>query len=253
MKKKLKLKILAGFMLLVALLVVAGTVSIIEFKKLGKSVYAIIEDNYKTIEATKQMQEALEREDSGVLLLLIGQKDEAIEIIEAADKIFTNAFYIAKNNITEENEDLVIERIENNYKFFKDKLRFATRFKIGSSDMNWYHEEIYLTFIEVKHSVDELMSLNQNSMYDEAKQLKEKSHRAIMPGIVAIIGALIFSIILNFFISRYYITPLSELADAIRSYNSQDKCLRTKLRSEDEIKQVENEVNNLLNRLNKQR
>ena len=58
MKKKLKLKILAGFMLIVALLIVAGTVSIIEFIKLSKSVNSLIEDNYKTIESSKQIGRA---------------------------------------------------------------------------------------------------------------------------------------------------------------------------------------------------
>ena len=104
MKKKLKLKILAGFMLIVALLIVAGTVSIIEFIKLSKSVNSLIEDNYKTIESSKRMLEALERNDSGVLLILLGEMEEGKDIIHEANISFIQAFGVAKNNITEANE-----------------------------------------------------------------------------------------------------------------------------------------------------
>ena len=93
------------------------------------------------------------------------------------------------------------------------------------------------------------MGLNQSSMYKEATILKDKSHRAIMPGIVAIVGSLIFSMILSFFISKYYISPLSSLSDAIRTFHPHEKQLRSNLKSEDEIKKIENEVNNLITRL----
>ena len=70
-----------------------------------------------------------------------------------------------------------------------------------------------------------------------------------MPGIVAIIGALIFSLILSFFISRYFISPLSEIADAIKKYDPKDKKLNINIKSDDEIKRIEEEVNNLITKL----
>jgi methyl-accepting chemotaxis protein len=249
MKKKLKLKILAGFMLLVALLMVAGTVSIIEFIKISRSVNALIEDNYKTIEASKTMLEALERSDSGILLILLGERDGGREILKSAELQFDKAFKVAQNNITETNEDKYIEIIGNFYNILKDKIEITldSRNKIG--DMGWYHREVYQSFLDVKHAVDELMSLNQNSMYEEATILKEKSHRAIMPGIVAIAGALVFSLMLSFFISRYYVSPLTELSEAIKNYHPREKFIKTNIRTEDEIKKIEVEVNNLIEKL----
>jgi nitrate/nitrite-specific signal transduction histidine kinase len=249
MKKKLKLKILAGFMLLVALLMVAGAVSIIEFVKLSNSVSELIEDNYKTIEASKSMLEALERTDSGVLLLLLGERVEGNEILKQSEAQFSTAFNVAKNNITETNEDKYIGRINTLYSNFKQKVdvTFHDHTKIG--DMNWYQGDVYKSFLEVKHSIDQLMALNQSSMYTEATMLKEKSHRAIMPGIIAIVGAVVFSLLLSFFISKYYVSPLVDLVEAIKSYNPRDKSIRSNIKSDDEIKRIEIEVNNLINRL----
>jgi methyl-accepting chemotaxis protein len=253
MKNKLKLKILAGFMLLVALLVTAGAVSIFEFIKLSRSVDALIEDNYKTIEVSRTMLEALERKDSGILLLILGQRDEGKEIIQSAEIAFNSAFTIAKNNITETNEDKYIANIESLYTKFKKEVDEIITDKSKMYDIGWYQGTIYQTFLEVKHAVDELMTINQNSMYAEASILKEKSHRAIMPGIVAIIGALVFSVLLSFFISKYYVTPLSDLTEAIKTYHPREKYLRSSIKTEDEIKKIEDEVNNLITRLIKNR
>jgi methyl-accepting chemotaxis protein len=253
MKNKLKFKILAGFMLLVALLMTAGAVSILEFIKLSKSVDALIEDNYKTIEVSRTMLEALERKDSGILLLILGQREEGKEIIRSAEKAFDEAFKIAKNNITETNEDKYIENIERLYSKFKVEIDEIIFDKSRVGDIGWYQGEIYQTFLEVKHAVDELMKINQNSMYSEASILKEKSHRAIMPGIVAIVGGLVFSLILSFFISRYYVKPLTDLTEAIKTFHPREKNLRSNIKTEDEIKKIEVEVNNLIARLAKNR
>ena len=249
MKRSLKLKILAGFMLLIALLVVAGTVSVIEFLKLSHSVTALIEDNYKTIEASKKLQEALERKDSGVLLMLMGERDEGRAIINSASRNYANAFDVVKNNITETNEEYYIDRIDSLYNQFHSNVQQVLYNNIEQGNMAWYQANIYQSFSLVKHAVDELMELNQASMYEEATILKNKSHRAIMPGIVAIVGALVFSLLLSFFISKYYISPLSSLADAIKSFHPREKYLRSNIKSEDEIKKIETEVNNLIIRL----
>jgi HAMP domain-containing protein len=70
-----------------------------------------------------------------------------------------------------------------------------------------------------------------------------------MPGIVAIVGALVFSLLLSFFISKYYITPLSSLSESIRTFTPHERQLRSNIKSEDEIKKIEVEVNNLITRL----
>jgi methyl-accepting chemotaxis protein len=252
MRNKLKLKILAGFMLLLSLLIVAGAISIYEFIKLSRSFNSLIEDNYKSIEASRTMLEALERKDSGLLLTLLGQSDNGMIIIISADSAFMHAFAIAVNNVTETDEDRLIEDIKQHYDVFRSQVELATSVKSDADKMNFYHNEIYFAFLDVKHAVNELMVLNQNRMYQDASLLKEKSYRAIMPGIVAIIGAGVFSLMLSFFISKYFISPLSELSAAIRAFSRHDKQLNSNIRSEDEIKKIEMEVNNLIARLTKQ-
>lgn len=249
--KKLKLKILAGFMLLVAMLALAGIISIIEFTMLSKSFTSIMDDNYKSIEASKSMLEALEREDSGYLLLLLGQTNEGRQIIIAADSSFRAAYNITKNNITEENEAQFIDTILSTYMAFNLKLMEPIFDTISRSRIDIYKTDVHKSFLNAKHAVNKLMNLNQKSMYNQAGFLRDRSHRAIMPGIVAIIASLVFALLLSFFISRYFVRPIIKLADSIRNYRPGVQIYDFNIKSEDEIKTLEQEIVNLIDRLDK--
>jgi HAMP domain-containing protein len=246
MKKRLKYKILAGFMVLIIVLISAGIISIVEFTRLSHSVSSLIEDNYKTIEASKSMLEALEREDSGILMLLLGQWENGRKILSEADSAFMASFAIAQNNITEQNESELIDVIRKNYYIYKSKWQRPIVDTDKEGNIDWYQNTIHMDFLSTKESVHHLMSLNQNSMHDEAGQLIDRSHRAIMPGIVSIAAALIFTLILNFFITKYFISPISHLAEAVKKFNLKEKVLKVDIRSNDEIKQLENEINSLI-------
>jgi len=249
MKKKLKLKIFASFFLLVLMLAIAGLISIYEFWKLENSVHELIEDNYKSIEASKIMLEALEREDSGILLLMLGEWQEGREIISASDDQFKTAFEIAKNNLTELNEEEYIADIEKNYANYKNEWEKPIAETNKAGNMDWYKNNIHQLFLKTKKAVSALMEVNQESMHVEASALRERSRRAMLPGIVAIIAAVIFALLLNFFITRYFINPLSELSEAIVNFNPEKQQLTTNITSDDEIKKLEYSIDDLIQRL----
>lgn len=238
-------------MLLTAMLAAAGIISIIEFRWLSFSVHGLIQDNYKSIEASKTMIQALEREDSGILLLMLGEWEEGRNIINSADSIFLTALETASNNLTEPDEEKYIGRIEDSYAGYKAMWRRPIVDTDKEGDISWYKNKIHQAFIETRTAVEELMTLNQTSMYYEASELRDKSKRAIMPGIVSIIAALIFSIVLNFFITRYFVHPISELAEAINNYKEGEMRIRSNITSNDEIKYLEKAVNDLIQRSEK--
>lgn len=246
---KIKFKILSGFALIIAMLIIAGFMSIYEFSRLSKSVSSLIDDNYKTIEACKTMLEALEREDSGILLMVSGQWKKGRDILLSADESFFTAFDIAKNNITEEGEDANIDKIEKSYQKFKetwDPLIIGT---LKENSIEWYLTDIHTNFISTKSEVKALMTLNQNSMYKESRELKEKAQRALMPGIVAIVAALVFLVMFNFLISKYYVKPIDNLIHAVKYYTSQSQQFDAGITSKDEFKDLEKEIKNLIDKI----
>lgn len=248
---KIKTKILSGFILIIAMLIIAGFMSIFEFSRLSKSVRALIDDNYKTIQATETMIEALEREDSGILLLVSGHWKEGRDILKSADSSFFVAFDISKNNITEIDEDKCIELIEKSYQKYKN---IWERPIVGTSKENsfhWYFTEVHPNFIIIKSDVEALMSLNQESMYKESTELKEKAHRALMPSIIAIISSLVFLVIFNFLIGKYYVKPIKKLIHSLKYYNSNTQNFDAGISTNDEFKELEKEIQSLIYKIKK--
>ena len=110
----LRIKFLSGFLILALMLAVAGSWSIYEFSKLGSYVQTILDENYKSIYAAKMMKEALEREDSGILLLLLGNWEQGREILEVADSLFVAELQFATSNITIPGEKEHLDEIVKN-------------------------------------------------------------------------------------------------------------------------------------------
>lgn len=244
----LRAKIFSSFFLLILMLAVAGGISILQLQWLSNSVHGFIENNYKSIRATKTMIEALEREDSGVLLLLLGEQEEGSSVLTKADRTYREAFEIARNNQTEENEEEYIRRIDSLYQKYKDAW---TKLKTTGESQNiaWYKNNIHKLFIQAKREVEKLMLLNQERLYEEASGIKEKSRRAIMPGVVSVIAAIIFSLMLNFYINKKFVAPIHSITAAIRDTTKDAPYLKMKGKVHGDFKELKNAVNELIRKL----
>jgi methyl-accepting chemotaxis protein len=249
MNKKLKWKIFYSFSLLIGLLIAAGTVSIIEFRLLSNTFSEVLDNNYKSIEASKEMLESLEREDSGILLVFLGEKSEGIQIIEEADRSFKIAFDKARKNITELNEDELIHSIDSAYANFNQQINHILQDQTEGNELSLYKSELNQEFKKLKKQVGLLLELNQTSLYATSGKLKDKATRAIMPGIVSIFAAILFSIVLIFFISRYFVNPLQELTKKIEAYKPGSQAIGANIDSSQEFSELENAVDNLIQKL----
>jgi len=66
-----------------------------------------------------------------------------------------------------------------------------------------------------------------------------------MPGIVAVISALIFTVAFNFFINLYFISPIKKLTSVIRDYIKTGKRSGFKVNSRDEIGELAEAIEEL--------
>jgi methyl-accepting chemotaxis protein len=252
MRKRIKTKIFLGILVVIAMLATAGGISIYEFVRISGLVQSLIKDNYKTIEAGKSMVDALERKDSGVLLLLLGQFNHGSEIIRSADSAFSASLLIARHNITENGEEELIASIEAHY----HEYLLSIDKSIGqdtAGNLLFYQQHVHTHFQATKDAVNGLINLNQEAMYGEATLLEAQSKRALMPGIVAILASLIFLLLLNLFISKYFVAPILTLTESIRKYTHNPKgVLVADVDSEDEIKALATSVEKLVEKLKEQ-
>jgi len=239
---KLRMKILSGFLILVVMLAVAGVYSIYELTSISASVQNLLDDNYKSIDAAKGMIEALEREDSGLLLVISGERLKGNDMLRKADSAFLAALDAAKAHRTIEDETRIISEIESTYQAYKTLWSDAGELDY---DMEWYFEYGHTAFLSAKTPLNELTALNDATMYGTASNLKNRIHRIIMPGIVAVVSALVFALIFNFFINHYFINPLISITKAVQTSLRTRKFANIDIETNDELKDLASAVNDL--------
>ena len=242
---KLRFKILSGFLILAIMLACAGVVSIYELLSIGSSVNRLLSDNYQSINAAKTMIEALEREDSGMLLVLLGNWQTGRKTMESADLAFQQAFETAKSNITIPGEDQYVDGIASKYRAFKDLWIEPVAGTEKERNLDWYFEEIHQAFQAAKSSVQELMMLNDETMYQTASSLQNRASRAIMPGIVAILSSLVFVLIFNYFINYYVIKPINILARAVANNVKTGAPINIEIETKDELHNLASAIKEL--------
>jgi methyl-accepting chemotaxis protein len=245
----LRFKILSGFLILSIMLLIAGIWSVYELRSVGASVQKMLDENYKSINAAKMMLEALEREDSAILLLILGKRDEGRTIITSGDSLFQQGFQIAKNNLTIPSEKAYLDSIEaryNRYQTLWEQPMVGTK---KEGDLSWYFQQTQSQFLDVKGAVNDLMDLNAHVMFQTASELRNKANRAIMPGIVTIISAFVFTLIFNYFVNYYMVSPIVKITDSLKKFNDNNIPFDVHIETRDEFSDLVSEINSLCARI----
>jgi methyl-accepting chemotaxis protein len=239
------LKIFSGFLILATMLIISGILSVFEIYNIGSSVELMLEDNYKSINATEEMVEALEREDSGILLLLMGRWEEGRKILSSADSAFSRNLTIASNNITIPGEHEYVNRVRATYNEYKSIWEKPIVGTMKEENLNWYTEVVHKSFLRTKQETEQLMRLNDEVLYQTASDLKDRTHRSIMPGIVSVVSAIIFVLIFYYFVTYYFVKPIVRITNAIISFIDDKKPYRVTVETKDEIYLLNDSVTQL--------
>lgn len=150
MIRSLQIKLVLSLALLVLMLLAAAVMSMMEFRNMGDSVKGVLNNNFSSIEAAKRMMESLEREDSGLLLWIIGERDEGSQTILTSHAIILSALQDAAKNITETDEPRSISNITETYDaYHASVLSIIQGESLPSAAKEIYDNETKLHFIRI--------------------------------------------------------------------------------------------------------
>lgn len=232
---RLRTKILLGFLILAGMLLVAGVWSMYSLNSIGLSVQRLLDENYRSITAADRMTQALEREDSGILLLLLGKWEEGHRIIDSAHKSFQEALGEAAGNLTIPGEKEHVGRIEEAYEAYQNLWARPIVDTEREGNIAWYLETVHTKFLETKKAVDDLKKLNEGNLYSTASDLKARAERAVVPGTVATIAALVFSILFSYLVNRFMVGPLTKITEAADDFCNTGRPFDIEVDTDDEI------------------
>src|ERR1044072_9429898 len=107
----LRAKLLSGYLIFVAAIVLLGGWSAWRLREMGGASRRIISNNYDSVVAAQEMKESLERQDSAALVARLSARDRAMAQLREHRSRFDANFQKAAKNITEVGEPQAIEAI----------------------------------------------------------------------------------------------------------------------------------------------
>lgn len=252
MIKTLKGKISVVYLCLVIMIAVVGTASIVNLFNLGQSINGLMVDNYKSINAVNNMIEAIERQDSAILIYINADHRKGIDLFLESNQTYLKWYNVEAGNITENGETGLVEQINTNYLSYTKLFSQLQEIKNinGKSDYeSFYNSQISPTFSKLKNLLKDLSLLNEKAMF-RGRDNAEKSSRQSMD-IIAVLT--IIALIGGFAAARYFtgrfMRPIYSLTETIKLVKAGDLNQQANIISQDEIGELAGEFNNMTKRL----
>jgi NtrC-family two-component system sensor histidine kinase KinB len=243
-------KLLLGFAGLLLIAVVVGVISIRQFTTLGQSIDVIMKENYKSVIASQNMKEAIERMDSGALYILIGNGEEGKKLMSAGTETFLTALDTELNNITLPGEGEKAGRIQELFPRYRATLASLSSGTIPlEARRRAYFSDAQPLFQEIKDLAQDILEMNQENMNQANLAASRqagtaRSHMLIFLGASAVI-AVLYSLLVN----RWVLHPIRELIDSTNEIRKGNLNLVVATHSTDEIGKLSEAFNAMTERL----
>ena len=251
----LRAKLLLGYAVFIAALVLLGAWSAWRLHDMGKVSRRIMSENYDSVVAAQEMKESLERQDSAALFALIGAREKALTQLREHRARFDASFQKAANNITEIGEPDAIEAIRRERDVYYRRFdSFLSRTTSGTeaNDLalrNEYFTQLEPQFNKLRAACEHLLQLNQRAMLAKSEAAAGVAqlwfYRTLLISGVLIVTGLWFA----FFLAKRIVEPLRQLTESTARIAGGDLDAKVSVSSGDEVGLLAAEYNRMADRI----
>lgn len=246
LQKKLSL----GFGGLLLIVLIIGAQGIFHLTTLGESIDVILRENYKSVIACQEMKEALERIDSGILFILLGDVEKGKELVSRNLPYFENALQVESNNITlpgEGEKVALIKQLYTQYRAGIEGVQDTLRPLAYRRDA--YFTKILPLFHKIKGTADEILKINQENMNEANDSARRKAASARRQMYVFLLAGIIIATGFFFFTSRWILQPVNRLIKSADEIGRGNLNLVVQSDSRDEIGHLSRAFNEMASNL----
>ncbi len=247
----LRKKIFIGYGTTLVLMILILAWAFVNLWKLGQASDAILKENYKSILAADNMVYAIERQDSAILLIFAGYQEEGWNQFRENESQFFQWLGRAKDNITVEGEDKIVNTVEAEYSKYVDRVSELIPVSIAGARKTGtiYHETILPSFLSVRNACIRLREINQQNMFKVSDRARYIAKRAI--GSMAVIGIAAVGIGIGFslLLSNLLTKPVRQMVDATQKIAEGNYDIQISAHSSDELGHLAEEFSSMTKKL----
>jgi NtrC-family two-component system sensor histidine kinase KinB len=242
----LRQKLSLGFGGLLLIILIIGIQSISHLTRLGQSIDVILRENYRSVIACQEMKESLERMDTGILFVLLGEKEKGADLIQKNEVAFEKALQAELNNLTLPEEGKKAHHLQNLFKQYQATLHEMQGMKTPAlQQRDAYFRMLFSLFLQIKETADEILQMNQKNMSDannlarrSAASAKRQMYILLLAGMLVAVGFVLFT-------GRWILRPIRRLTRSAEEIKQGNLELVVESDSRDEIGQLSEAFNEM--------
>ncbi|NTW82340.1 MAG: HAMP domain-containing protein [Chlorobiaceae bacterium] len=239
-------KLVLGFVGILAMIAIIGTLTINQVDQLGNAINVILTQNYRSVAASQEMKEALEKMDSGILFSFAGHHETGQRNIRENETQFRKALKIELGNITIPGEKEKAERIAVLFEEYVTVLHQVIDDRIPlSKRTETYFSTLLPLLTEIKTLAQQVLDMNQAKMDEannSARLLGVSAHNRILAAIAA---SAAFAVFFSFLSRRWILKPIRKLIDSTNEIRNGNLDLVLETETKDEIGQLSAAFNDM--------
>jgi NtrC-family two-component system sensor histidine kinase KinB len=247
----LKEKILVGYGIAFAFMTAVVVWAIINLVFLGDSASIIYSENYRSILAAENMIDAVERQDSGMLLMFLDETHKGITGFRKNEAEFLKWLARAKDNVSIKGEEKLVRKIETDYNSYRQQFSSLTDFpntnrKTLIASFQTYLQTINPLFIKLRQNCTQLRLINEKIMYNAGKRADLVSKRAVWVTASVTIITMIFALIFSLRLIERIVTPIRTFTEAARKIAAMDFKVHLPVKHKDELGDLASEFTQMM-------
>lgn len=214
-----------GLALLSLTLLVVSLASVLSLRRVGDAIETLLRENYPSILACDEMNEALERQDSAVFFRASGREHVGFEPIETYRKTFVSALDRAEGSTLLPGEAERVEAVRKLHRAYAETVERVLQLPHGER-VGAYFREVVPRFDRLKEQILALRGMNTAILDRSDRDAKALARRVLHVGIAISAAAALLAAWIAWWLGRSVVRPVDAFARAATSIGELDLDVR---------------------------
>ena len=243
-------RLLLGLAPVLLILLGVGISAIFLFSKLGGAIDVILRENYRSVVAAQNMNDASGRMDAGLLFMLAGEEEKGRQVFAQEIPVFEKNSESEAANITlpgEANLEAQIRQLHAQYLDLASK--FFSLKPLSPERRALYFQELLPTFTTIDATAGRIQEINQENMVEANNKARRQSRAASDYMIATLAGGLLLATVVAYVLARSIVHPVQSLTESAQQLGDGNLDQHVPVQSQDEVGRLAEAFNKMAAKL----
>ena len=244
-KLSLKQKMILALSAIVVVLLLSSVISILEYRRMSNYVSDMIAEDIGSINIAQKLANVTD--DYNLQILTVIGDDSVNSLPDFDQQKFVSYCDSLRSSFTVENMVPLTDSVLYSYSaYMLTSLELEEVVKSDFIDSRtWYFERLQPSFNRLRGYIDDLSQAMYDDLEQNSKDFDQGFYRSIVPRIVAVAVGVVLVLLLMFFITVYYVNPLTKMLSGLDEYRSIGRRYTYSFEGDDQLSELNEGITEL--------